>query len=103
MKPSFRRFSGVSSAWVLSESRLGRHDIIVRGKVSDFRGSLGMGREVTQERRGEVVAWGTKGTHSWGPRATHSWVVSVTHEWVAKEGYTRASSLPYFRPHLLPP
>ena len=62
-----------------------------------------MGREVTQERRGEVVAWGTKGTHSWGPRATHSWVVSVTHEWVAKGGYTRASSLPYFRPHLLPP
>ena len=46
-----------------------------------------MGREVTQERRGEAVAWGTKGTHSWGPRATHSWVVSVTHEWVVGGGY----------------
>ena len=42
-------------------------------------GSLGMGREVTQEGRGEAVAWATKGTHSW--------VVSVTHEWVVGGGY----------------
>ena len=46
-----------------------------------------MGREVTQERRGEWVAWGAKGTHSWGPRATHSWVTETTHEWVVGGSY----------------
>ena len=46
-------------------------------------GSLGMGREVTQEGRVEAVAWGTKGTHSWGPRATHEWVVGGSYEWGA--------------------
>ena len=43
--------------------------------------------EVTQEGRGEGVAWGTKGTHSWGPRVTHSWVTEATHEWVVGGSY----------------
>ena len=42
-----------------------------------------MGREVTQEGRGEVVAWGTKGPHSWVTEATHEWVVGGGYEWGA--------------------
>lgn len=54
-----------------------------------------MGREVTQERRGEWVAWGAKGTHSWGPRATHSWVTETTHEWGASVTHEWGTNIPF--------
>ena len=77
----------MSSVWGLLVWEFTKLDTIVWDKVSDFRGSLGTGREVTQEGRREAVAWGTKGTHSWGTRATHSWVTETTHEWVVGGGY----------------
>lgn len=55
-------------------------------------GSLGMGREVTQEGRGEVVAWGTKGTHEWVVGGGYEWRAFLRRgeEGAGREGRARS-------------